>query len=265
MTQGDAMSHFPEPISHPSTLEGPALPPERVEELGHVLSLMGLTHEDHALEMLDRAFIHRSHRGETGGSHDNERLEFLGDSVIGLICTEYLLDRFPDGDEGTLSKMRASMVSRTVLGEVALRMDIGPLLKLGTGEDRSGGRERRSTLGSVLEAICGALYLHYPWSELRIAIVRHIVIPALRLTEDRVLHDYKSVLQEWSQKLGEGVPDYRVVDERGPEHERIFVVEAWLGDRLLGRGEGRRKKTAENEAAREAVSHLGLDEGMGPR
>lgn len=235
------------------------LPVERVEELSHVFALIGLPPNDEALELLDRAFIHRSHRGESGGDHDNERLEFLGDSVIGLICTEYLLERFPDGDEGVLSKLRASMVSRTVLGEVALQMDLGPLMKLGTGEDRSGGRRRRSTLGSVLEAVCGALYLHYSWEELRAAIVRRIIIPALRLTEDRVLHDYKSILQEWSQKLGEGVPEYRVVEERGPEHERIFAVEAWLGDRLLGRGEGRRKKMAENEAARDAITLLGLD------
>lgn len=237
----------------------PNLPPERLEELKQVLDLFGLEHREDVMVLLDRAFIHRSYRCEANGNNDNERLEFLGDSVIGLICTEYLLENFPERTEGALSKVRASMVSRKILGEVAVEMGLGRYLKLGAGEERTGGRSRHSTLGSALEAVCGALYLHYPWTDLRDAIAEFILKPAWQHTEDKVLHDYKSILQEWSQKNGGVLPEYRLVDEHGPEHDRIFVTEAWLGDRFLGRGEGGRKKHAENEAAREAVRLLGLD------
>ena len=244
---------------------GKAPSPERARELGRIFSVFGLEPHAEALELLDLAFIHRSHRCESGGDHDNERLEFLGDSVIGLICTEFLLESHPGANEGELSKLKAAMVSRTVLGEVAAGMELGMLLRLGTGEERSGGRERRSTLGSALEAVCGALYLHYPWEELRPAIVREVLVPARVFTGERLQHDYKSMLQEWTQKRGEGVPEYRLVGETGPEHDRRFRVEAWVGGRMLGSGEGKRKKQAENDAARQAVRELGLESGPDSR
>lgn len=235
------------------------LSPERIAHLHRLITLMGLEINEDSLVLVDRAFIHRSFRGEKSIKHDNERLELLGDSVIGLVCTEFLLERYPEENEGVLSKMRATMVSRAVLGEVAMVMNLGEFILLGAGEERTGGRTRTSTLGSALEAVCGALYLHYPWADLRPAIVEKVLLPALEFTEGRVLHDYKSILQEWTQKQDGGLPEYRLVGEHGPDHDRVFICEAWLLDQFLGRGEGRRKKIAENEAAREAVKILGLE------
>ncbi len=214
-------------------------------------------------DRLNRALIHRSYRTEADLDEDNERLEFLGDSVIGLAATEFLLRRFPDVDEGHLSKVRGALVSRAVLGEIAKSLDIGSLMLLGTGEERSGGRDRPSILGSALEAICGALYLSCPWPSLKASLERHIIVPGLELAERNFAVDFKSRLQEWSQHHFQCVPEYRVVEEGGPDHHKTFRVEVRIRDEVVAEGVGRRKKYAENDAARHALEII--DERSGFR
>lgn len=229
---------------------------DRLRDLAAVLEPFGLEPEAVTFTRLNRAFVHRSYRTEAGLEEDNERLEFLGDSVIGLACTEFLLEADRKSDEGILSKLRAALVSRTVLGRIATEMDLGRCLLLGTGEERSGGRSRSSILGSTLEAVCGALYLDFPWPQLNRAIQRAVILPALEIAERENIVDYKSRLQEWAQKEFQMVPLYRVIAEGGPDHGKLFEVEVTVDGRVLGRGRGRRKKLGENEAARVALEAM---------
>lgn len=229
---------------------------ERREQLAALVRRFGLEPTESIWPRLNRSMIHRSYRTEAGLDEDNERLEFLGDSVIGLACTEYILRLHPESDEGALSKLRASLVSRASLGVIARDLGVGDLLLLGAGEEKSGGRHRISTLGSTLEAVCGVLYLHYTWSELRGPLRQAVIIPAIALANQNLLVDYKSRLQEWTQREAQTVPDYRVIGERGPEHDKTFIVEVWLGDKLLGSGSGKKKRIGENEAARVALEAL---------
>lgn len=231
----------------------------RREALAKLLAALELSPNDDVWVRLNRAMMHRSFRTESGIHEDNERLEFLGDSVIGLACTEFLLRKNPDLDEGLLSKLRAAAVSRTVLGEIALTLGIGPLLLLGTGEERSGGRERVSILGSALEAVCGAIYLSYPWETVRPPVCKFIVEPALgRISQHHVV-DYKSRLQEWTQRHRQLIPEYRLSSEGGPDHLKTFEVDVLIGDQRIATGTGRRKKDAENDAARHALAELEPD------
>lgn len=211
---------------------------------------------DDAWALVDQALTHRSWRVENNAPGDNERLEFLGDAVIGLASTEYLFQSRPGESEGVLSKIKAAMVSRRILGEIALGLGVPQALRLGAGEANSGGRERLSNLGSALEALCGALYRSCPWENLRPALIRAVVEPAHAHAGKNLLVDYKSRLQEWTQKTSKTVPEYRVVGEEGPDHQRHFVVQVWAEGRLLATGRGSRIKTAENEAARLALDQI---------
>lgn len=230
---------------------------ERTRELAAFVRKFGLDPSKVNWNRLNRAFIHRSYRAESDIDEDNERLEFLGDSVVGLVCTEYLLRERPGSDEGVLSKLRATLVSRAALGQIAINLGVGRLMLLGAGEERTGGRERSSILGSALEAICGAFYLDFAWEEISIPIQQSIILPALDLAENSMVLDYKSQLQEWSQKEFQRVPIYRVVGEGGPDHSKEFEVEVHLDGKVLGRGRGKRKKQAENDAARVALGGIG--------
>jgi ribonuclease-3 len=239
---------------------------KRRAQLVAFLRRIQLPEELHHLELLNQAMTHRSWYVEQNGmaeGGDNERLEFLGDAVIGLLTTEYLYRQMPDQDEGALSQLRAAMVSRKILGEIALSLEIGSVLLLGYGEEASGGRNRHSTLGSALEAFCGALYIAHSLKKIEPWIIRNVVEPADAMAARRVAVDYKSKLQEWSQGRGEGLPAYRVIHEGGPDHNKFFVVEVLLGEKSLGQGKGSRKKNAENDAARVALERL-MDETNPP-
>lgn len=231
---------------------------ERQQALLKFLKSIQFTHPLPDLKLVHLALIHRSWFVEHGNDcpGDNERLEFLGDAVIGLVTTEYLYRKMPNEDEGVLSQLRAAMVSRKILGEIALGFDIGKILLLGVGEESSGGRKRHSILGSSLEALCGALYLSLSLKEVEPFLVRSIVEPAEALAGRRVAVDYKSQLQEWSQGRGQGLPDYRVISEDGPDHNKFFVIQVRLGEETLAEGRGSRKKNAENDAARVALENL---------
>lgn len=206
-------------------------------------------------DLLERALIHRSYANEHGLPHHNERLEFLGDAVLGAVAAEWLFRAHPELPEGDLSKRKSYLVSAPALADFAAELAIGESLRLGVGEERSGGRAKPSLLADTVEAVLGAVFL-----DGGIEPVRRIVTPLLeRVLEERpraLDHDPKTRLQEEVQGRGWELPEYLLVAEEGPDHEKLFTVECRVRERAAGRGSGRSKKVAEQEAAAEALEGL---------
>jgi ribonuclease-3 len=203
---------------------------------------------------LRAAFVHESYAHESTAEISNERLEFLGDAVLGLVTSELLYERFPDLREGELTRMKAALVSRVSLAEHARALGLGQALLLGRGGEVSGGRERTSLLANVFEAVVGALYLDSGY-EAAHAFLRRRFAPLLSAlpTSNR---DYKSLLQQATQRYYKSLPSYRVVSESGPAHARNFEVEVAFDDRTLGHGSGTSKKEAQQNAARQALERF---------
>ena len=202
-------------------------------------------------DFLTTAMAHRSWCAENPGRESNERLEFLGDAVLGLVVTDFIYATYPGLAEGELAKLRASVVNASVLAEVGAVLDLGSAILLGRGEDSSGGREKPSILADAVEALIGAVYLDGGWgaaSELVMALIGDLIAEAASGPGGQ---DYKTRLQELLARRGEDQPTYAVRDE-GPDHAKRFFASVRVGGRLLGRGEGRSKKQAEQAAAREA-------------
>ena len=226
----------------------PATPLE--ERLGHRF-------RDPAL--LERAVTHRSHAFEHGaGDHGEhyERLEFLGDAVLGAAAADWLFRRYPDLPEGDLSRLKAYLVSRPVLASHARRLGLGELLRLGVGEERSGGRDKASLLADALEAVLGALFLDGGFAAAQRAVETLLLEAAAERQGDPVRTDVKTRLQEVTQARGWGLPEYRLVGEEGPDHEKTFIVECRLGERAAAVASGRSKKIAEQRAAAAVLAEL---------
>jgi len=208
--------------------------------------------------LLEQALIHASwlheHPDEAAGQ--NERLEFLGDSVVSLIISEALYTRHPEDDEGDLSARRAAIVSTTGLARLANRIDLGSVLMLGEGESRRSGRRRPTLLASSFEALLGAIYLDQGFDTARDWLVE---LAAPELSQDGpilALKSPKSRLQEYTQRHSGGRPSYRLLDVTGPDHEKTFRVEVHVDGQPLGNGEGPSRRVAETAAAAEALEHL---------
>ena len=202
---------------------------------------------------------HRSslHRGDHT-IESNERLEFLGDSVLGLIVTEALYRRLPRESEGGLTRMKSHIVSRERLAEEARRLGLGECLILGSGEDQSGGRRRHSLLSDGYEAVLGAIFLDGGLEAARRFVAGGLLKDIGRSRDYRQQHNFKSWLLEHVQAEGGRAPSYRVVGETGPDHIKEFTVEAVVRSAVLGTGKGSSKKKAEQEAARKALEKLKL-------
>jgi ribonuclease-3 len=227
-------------------------------------------------ELLTWALTHRSLAYETNPDSlpdptaDNEQLEFVGDAVLGLVVAESLFRRFAASREGELTRLRSSLVSRRHLGEVAARVDLGSLLRLGRGEEQSGGRRKPALLANALEAVIAALYLDGGLAAARAFIEKHIIeptLPDLHLamqggdTFSGAMGDHKSALQEHLQATGAGQPHYVLTDQSGPDHQKRFRVEVRIqdktgGSRALAESEGTTKKQAQQDAARLAFQRL---------
>ncbi|MCS7010920.1 MAG: ribonuclease III [Anaerolineales bacterium] len=207
--------------------------------------------------LLTRALTHRSYLNEHPEAlEDNERLEFLGDAVLDFLSGAWLYNRFPEMDEGSLTRMRSALVRTEQLASFARQIRIGQALRMGRGEAAAGGRERDITLCAAFEALVGALYLQGG-----VEVVASFVYPffeqaAPALLEDLASFDPKSRLQEWSQAHHLGLPEYRVVHVSGPEHQPTFEVEVYLNGRCYGRGQGPSKQAAARAAAQEALTSL---------
>jgi len=215
--------------------------------------LIGIQFNDYSL--LLRALTHRSYVNENQGVvvEDNERLEFLGDAVIDFVVAAYLYHHFPEMQEGDLTSLRAALVRSETLAEFARQSDIGDYLQLGYGEAESGGRERIPILCATFEAVVGAIYL-----DQGLAVVEQWLPPLLAPTLKQIiaesLHkDAKSEFQVWAQARFNVTPVYRVVKAIGPDHDKLFTVEARVGDAVWGVGEGRSKQAAAQAAATEAL------------
>jgi ribonuclease-3 len=220
-------------------------------------------------ELLDRALTHSSAIPElraglsaetaasNDGEHDNEQLEFLGDAVLDMLASEYLLTTFPDWSEGQLSKSRARLVNARALEIAARRLNLGEHLRLGRGEEKSGGREKAALLADAFEAVIAAIYLDGGLAAAREALRRLLFIDALRETGDRISEsDRKSALQEFLQGRGQPPAEYRLAGETGPDHQKTFQIEVWVNGFLMSKGEGSTKKEAEQQAARSALERL---------
>lgn len=227
---------------------------ERLHEIGSFLTRQGLRVE--SLGLVSQSLIHRSYAFEHEEIPDNERLEFLGDAILGALAAEFLYREYPDEPEGLLSKKKAFLVSRLELARRGEELGLGDMVLLGRGEEHSGGRERASIVGSALEALIGALYFEIPYDELRAFVNRTVLSPASAHLRDNAYLDFKSRLQELVQKSSQTVPEYRKIREVGPAHNRSFLVEVYVDGKRCGAGEGQRIKTAENRAAKEAYEAL---------
>ena len=243
-----------------------------------------LRHRFHRSELLTQALTHRSlsyqlklkdpeaFRDDPASERrsDNEQLEFLGDAVIGFLAAEDLCQRYPELDEGHLTRLRAELVSRKHLGEVAARLNLGAYMLLGRGEERSGGRKKNALLANCIEAVVAALYLDAGMAHAREFVVREVIDPSSAILHDQMIGgssigDHKSALQEFLQAQKLGQPEYLVKAESGPDHRKRFLVEVYVsangtkrpGDaKALARGLGNTKKKAEQEAARRAITRL---------
>jgi len=232
--------------SSPSSRRGDG-PAALADRLGH-------TFDD--ISLLEHALAHRSWCGEQdGGAPSNERLEFLGDAVLGLVVAQYSFERYPYFPEGMLAKVRSAVVNARVLAQVAEDLGVGDELLLGKGEEASGGRGKASILADAFEAILGAVYLDAGWDAAEALILRELSEAIARAGEEPDDFDHKSRLQERSVRNGEGTPRYVVVGS-GPDHDRSYVAEVFVAGTLAGEGAGRSKKDAEQAAARNAWEAL---------
>lgn len=212
--------------------------------------------------LLDEALTHTSHVNEVKEQDlkDNERLEFLGDAVLALVVSEHLAAACPDLTEGALSKLRSRLVSETSLARAARRLELGKLIRLGRGEERSQGRDKDSILANTLEAVLAAVYVDGGLEAARSFALKAFA-QELREATSRdaggvFAGDYKTQLQEWCQRQYDCVPQYATTKESGPDHQRLFEVRVTVRGEVRGRGTGRSKKEAEQAAAQEALARI---------
>ena len=224
-----------------------------------------LGHEFHDRLLIRTALTHRSHVHRAGEErvNSNERLEFLGDSVLGLVVNEHLYRAFPDYSEGELTKIKSLVVSRAVLRRAAERVGLGAHLILAPGEIDAGGRKRASILSDAFEAVLGAMYLDGGFAPVAALVERELLRTLDETLADHQLINYKSLLQEKIQARFKTPPRYKVSSTSGPDHAKSFVVEVVVRGQVLGRGEGQSKKLAEQRAARAALDSIGDDPDYG--
>lgn len=213
--------------------------------VGHIFADRSLLHE---------ALTHRSRTNELPGLTDNQRLEFFGDSILGFLVSHLLFDAFPQAREGELTSMRASLVDETSLAAIASGLGIGSCLQLGKGEEKGGGREKKSILSDAFEAVIAAVYLDGGVTAAR-GVVQRLFSPLVQglAVSSFSSADYKTLLQEYTQSRFGSTPSYSVTGSHGPDHARVFTVAVTVNGELCGKGEGGRKKDAEQSAAREAL------------
>ena len=204
-------------------------------------------------DLLDRALTHRSRTSETSaGIPNNERLEFLGDSVLGLCVASWLYEELPGRAEGDLARIKSFVVSEDCLAEIAQGLDIAKYILMGRGEELSGGRHKKAILADAMEAVFGAYYLDSGFAPARKAVLKLLVPEIQRVLEHRHHKDYKTLIQEFVQKTKKAVPRYTLLRKEGPDHDRTFWVSLSIEGKVYPEVSGKSKKEAEQSAAREA-------------
>ena len=217
----------------------------------------------HQESLLEQAFVHSSYSNENPDFAwpSNERLEFLGDAILNFIVTEKLYEEFPKLPEGELTEIRASLVCRDTLAEQASSLKLGDWLLLGRGEEANGGRAKTSNLANALEALVGALYLDQGLAKSRRFILRQLKPELEKIKAGKTTSNYKALVQELIQGQKRPTPVYRLVEATGPDHSKQFTAEILVDGEALGRGTGKSKKVAENQAARAAWEKLRCSHG----
>ncbi|PIR01563.1 MAG: ribonuclease III [Nitrospinae bacterium CG11_big_fil_rev_8_21_14_0_20_45_15] len=235
------------------------LPERRLEELDLLQDRLGYRFND--VELLNKALTHKSYTHENKEQfRHNERFEFLGDSVLDLIVSDFMVRRYSEYNEGVLSKIRAAVVNETSLAGFAREIDLGRFLLLGRGEENTGGRDKSSLLANAFEALAGAIFF-----DGQLEPVRRALFPFLKKEIERndgaaFFRDFKSDLQEYTQNKLNCVPVYKVVGESGPDHDKLFEVAVWVKKNLQGKGVGKTKKEAEQSAAMMALESFRTNE-----
>ncbi|MBN1757851.1 MAG: ribonuclease III [Chitinispirillaceae bacterium] len=231
-------------------------PAEPFEELQNVIG-----YRFRSLDLLKQSLTHKSAVAaeDTMGLYSNERLEFLGDAVLNCLVTEYLYLRHPGKSEGQLSKIKSLVVSRKILGEIAQSMHLGDYLIFGPSEEKSGGRNRLSTMSNAFEAVLGAVYLDAGLQDVKKLLGRFLFGRIPEFLRDERHMNYKSKILELSQRDGFGIPHYTTVEAVGPDHAKTFTVQIDIGGVALGRGTGSNKKIAQQHAAQQALEKYDKD------
>lgn len=212
--------------------------------------------------LFDQAFTHRSYLNETKERiSSNERLEFLGDSIISFVVSQSLYARYPKFNEGELTNLRSLMVNTQSLAEVASQLELGKLLKLSKGEEQLKGRENKSLLADSFEALIGALFIDQGITAVT-DFLTEVLLPKAEKLADKTLKDAKSLLQELVQSKGHTQLLYKVVNEQGPAHNKEFTVEVIVDNKILGIGKGRSKQDAEKDAAENALKNQELEQSI---
>ncbi len=211
-------------------------------------------------ELFEQSFIHRSYLNETKKKvSSNERLEFLGDSVLSFVVSQYLYSKYPDFNEGILTNLRSLLVNTKSLAQAARELDFGKYLKLSKGEEESRGRQNQSLLADSFEAFVGALFIDSGIEAVK-KFLGEVILPKAELyVKNRAFKDPKSLLQEKIQAQKQASPVYRVINEEGPAHAKIFTVGAYVNEKLMGKGYGKSKQEAEENAAKEALGKIRLE------
>jgi ribonuclease-3 len=217
---------------------------------------IGITFKDK--DLLKVAFIHRSYINEHKGSEleHNERLEFLGDAVLELVATEYLFQKYPKEPEGVLTNWRSALVKGEMLAKISRQLKLGDYLHLSKGEENSGGREKDYLLANVFEALIGVIYLQMGYQTAKEFIIKFLLIHLESILKEGSHIDAKSKFQEMAQDKVGVTPSYSLVADQGPDHDKQFTMGAYIGERLVGKGIGASKQSAEQKAAEDALKRL---------
>ena len=237
----------------------PEIDPVRKKALTSFQKTAGLRFK--SLGLLNLSFMHRSIANESSHKENNERLEFLGDAILGAVCAALLYQDPAEKAEGDLAKIKSVVVSEDVLAGIARQLQLDSLLLLGRGEELTGGREKRAILADALEALIGAIYLDGGYKAAFHFVSRWLGGEIERVQQNRHHQDYKSLLQELCQHRFKKYPEYSTIKQSGPDHDRLFWIEVRLGGQSYGPGIGKNKKTAEQEAAR--IAYEALEMGTG--
>ena len=231
-----------------NVVHAPPIDQERKKELQLFEKHIGIRFRK--LELLNLAFSHRSYANESGGEiSNNEKLEFLGDSVLGLVVSEYLYCTLTDRAEGDLARVKSFVVSEDSLAEIAKGIKVDNFILIGKGEEYSGGRSKKAILADCMEAIIGAYYLDSGFKASRTFILKYLIPEINKVLENKHKKDYKTLLQEFVQKKYKSYPRYSLVKKTGPDHDRTFWIEVTVEGKAYGPGKGKNKKEAEQHAA----------------
>ncbi|MEW6606298.1 MAG: ribonuclease III [bacterium] len=236
----------------------------RIQELKKLQEIMGVEFKN--LQIFNQSLTHTSYAYElerNNGTLQNERMEFLGDVVLGLVVSEYIYFKYPDYMEGDLAKIRAKVVSTPLLTKCAKHLELGKYLLLGKGEEMTGGRNRHSILADTYEAVIGAIYLDSGLEPARTFILSQLEEEIEKISDNVHVQDYKSDFQEFTQKKFKILPLYKVISRKGPDHNRIFEIAVMVKGKTWGIGRGRSKKGAEQQAAFSALQQIKGEEVEG--